>query len=84
MMGAGRFFTIFTNHEPIDMPEELLNLGLSQRNLQTGDQMSCSFVFGGAIEIGVQDGVQKQHQSNQPEGRKVRGALVEDGIQHQG
>jgi hypothetical protein len=37
MMGAGRFFTIFTNHEPIDMPEELLNLGLSQRNRQTED-----------------------------------------------
>lgn len=34
-MGAGRFFTIFTNHEPIDMPEQLLNLGLSQRNRQT-------------------------------------------------
>jgi hypothetical protein len=45
MMGAGRFFTIFTNHEPIDMPEELLNLGLSQRNRQTEDQSARLFVF---------------------------------------
>ncbi len=39
-MGAGRFFTIFTNHEPIDMPEQLLNLGLSQRNRQTEEPES--------------------------------------------
>lgn len=46
--------------------------------------MASLFVFRCAMQVGVKDGVQKQHQSDQPEGRKVRGALVEDGIQDEG